>query len=306
MSTTPIVPSLLGHQAEDVIRRDVTALDGLLSRLDDDGWRRTDPAGTPVVVRIAHLAEGASKLAHAWRTRVDAEADSALLHTFDGPGATPVDMPTDDPAPVHQAYRRATEQLLGALGAVREQDWSWPVWSPLGGIETLGEAARRWSAHHLVHHDDVLRALDRSPDHDEDATRLAAEFVLDAIARRGDLDTQERPFTIEVITRTPGAGTWTVTFDEPKERDYLEDVFEAIVGHHPEALESHRVERGSSGRARVTVKTDGETLWRVAFRRGAAWTDLDVHGDDVGRAHWDSLVDHIADGSRDGIGPVQH
>lgn len=306
MTTTPIVPSLLGHQAESTIRRGVNALDAVLDRLSTERWRTTDPTGTSVVERVAHLAEGAAKLAHAWRARVDAEADGALLHTFDGPHAAPVEMPVEDHGAVHAAYRRGTDQLLAVLGTVREDDWSWPVWSPLGGIETLGEAARRWSTHHLVHHDDVLRALGLTVDHDEDTSRLAAEFVLDAVARRGDDGDVERPLVIEVITSTPGAGTWTVAFDQPTARANVEDIWEALVGHHPEALETYRVERGSTGRARLTVRTDGETLWRVAFRRGASWDDLDVHGDDVARRAWHTLVAHISDGARDGIGPVQH
>lgn len=306
MTTSPIVPSLLGHQAESTIRRGVEELDATVSRLSDEAWRRTDDRGVSVVERVAHLAEGAAKLAHAWQARVDAEADGALLHTFDGPGVPPVDMPTDDPAAVHRAYQRATGQLLSALGTVLQDDWSWPVWSPLGGVETLAEAARRWSAHHLVHLDDVVRALGTAPDHDEDTTRLAAEFVLDALARRGDESVDVRPLIIEVVTGTPGAGTWTVAFDEPRPRQHVEDVFESLVGHHPEALETYRVERGSSGRARLAVKTDGETLWRVAFERGGAWSDLSVHGDDAGRDAWSAMVDAVSAGAGSGIGPVQH
>jgi hypothetical protein len=306
MPTTPIVPSVVGHQAERAIQRDVSALAGLLARLDGDQWRRATSGGGDIVTMVAHLAEGAARLAHAWQHRVDAEADMALLHTFDAPHEVPaVEMPIDDHAQVLTAYRRATDGLSRALSGVRQEDWSWPVWSPLGGVETLGEAARRWLSHHHVHRSDVHEGLARSLPPDEDTSRLAAEFVLDALARRGG-DAVTPPFTLEVVTRPPGAGTWTLIFERPRPRGSVEDIWEALVGHHPEALEMHRVEHGGSDRARVRIKTSGEALWRVAFRRGGSWNDLEVYGDDEGRRVWERLVDGVAAEESAGIGPVQH
>lgn len=305
MTTTTIVPSVLGHQAERAIQREVAALTALLERLPPDDWRRS-AAGFEVAATVAHLAEGADRLAHAWRNRVDVEADSVLLHTFDEPGRGPtVEMDTSDPAAVLAAYRRATSELSQALGGVREEDWSWPVWSPLGGVETLGEAARRWLTHHHVHHVDVCTALDRPAPEDEETSRLAAEFVLDALARRGG-DSVTPPFAIEVVTATPGAGTWTLIFEDPKPRVDVEDVWQALVGHTPEALESHRVEHGATDTARVRVKARGRDLWRIAFRRGGSWADLAVHGDDAAREVWRHLVASVAGEETAGLGRVQH
>lgn len=297
---------MLGHQAERAAATDVRGLIGTLTRLTGEEWSATTPLGETVAHVVAHLAEGTQRLADAWRRRVDAEADEALLHTFDGTSKGPaVEMDVSDTEAVVRAYRRATADLQATLGAVLDQDWAWPVWSPLGGAETLAEAARRWVAHHHVHRGDIQAALGRSVAADEDTTRLAAEFSLDAIARRGS-DAVTPPLAIEVVTSTPGAATWTLIFEEPRPRDFAGSVWQALVGHHPEALEEHRLEHGSSDAARLRIKGDGRTVWRAAFGRGRSWADLEVHGDDDAKDAWKRLLDAVTAREGSGLAPVQH
>ncbi len=305
MSTSPIVPTVLGHQAERAIRHDVGVLTSLLERLRDDDWDRPGPQGD-VAWTVAHLGEGAERLAHAVKSRLDVEEDDALLHTFDDPAEpSTVEVDTADRGAVLAIYRAGTAALQEALGGVLEADWSWPVWSPLGGAETLAEAARRWVTHHHVHNVDVHVALGRPAPDDDDVERLAAEFVLDAIARRGG-DAVPPPLSIEVVTSLPGAGSWTLIFSEERDRVDVEDVWETLVGHHPDAKETHRVEHGTDDRARLRIKARGGDLWRIAFRRGGAWADLEVHGDDEARQLWDQLVASVSGQATAGIGRVQH
>lgn len=306
MTSKTIVPSVLGAEAERALAHDVAALSAHLRRLDEDGWQRPSPAGgAPVVVVTAHLAEGLRRLADAWQARVDAEENEALLHTFDDPGSPPeVDMDVSDPAAVLRAYLSATQDLRRTLGAVRQDDWSWPVWSPLGGLEMLAEAVRRTLAHHHVHASDIARGLGLRVDPDDDVTRLLTEFVLDAVARRGGTRVSA-PLIVQVITDQPGAGTWSLVLGEEEPPVEVDSVFEAFVGAHPGAGPRHRVERGAHTGARVTVRAGGEDPWRAAFRRGASWSQLEVHGDDDAKRAWEGVVDHAMVGPR-GIGRVQH
>lgn len=306
MTSHPITPAILGHQAEAAIADDVGTFDRVLGRLGPDDWERpTAAGGAPVATVVAHLAEGAERLAEAWSHQVDAEPNDVLLHTFDDPDVPPsVASPPDDPADVLAAYRSATRALRDALNRVREQDWVWPVWSPLGGVETLAEAARRWVSHHHVHRDDVLAAVNRHEPVDDDTVRLVAEFVLDAIARRGAEDVE--PMIFEVVAGLPGAGTWSLVIDEPEPRPEIRDIWSQLLAHRPQPTQRHRLERGSAGRARVRIDTTGELLWRAAFRRGADWSELVVHGDDHGRAQWEVLLDRLAAATHGALGRVQH
>lgn len=306
MTSKTIVPNVLGAEAERALAHDVAAASTHLRRLDDEAWQRPTPAGgAPVAVVTAHLAEGLRRLADAWQARVDAEEDEVLLHTFDDPATAPeVDMDTSDPAKVLRAYLSATEDLRRTLGAIRQDDWPWPVWSPLGGLETLAEAVRRTLAHHHVHASDIARGLDLRVDPDDDVTRLVSEFVLDAVARRGG-EGVTAPLVVQVITDQPGAGTWSLVLGEEEPPLEVDSVFEAFVGSHPGAGPRHRVERGVHAGARVTVRGGGEDLWRAAFRRGSSWTQLEVHGDDQAKEIWEQVVARAMVGPR-GIGRVQH
>lgn len=306
MTVKPIVPNVLGGAAERALAHDVATLTRALRRLDEQGWRRETPAGgAPVVTIVAHLAEGAGRLSGAWRARVDAEEDAALLHTFDDPATPPeVAMDVSDPDAVLAAYMEATSGLRQTLGAVRQDDWSWPVWSPLGGLETLAEAVRRTLAHHHVHASDIARGLGLRVDPDDDVTRLISEFVLDAVARRGG-EVVAEPTVVQVVTDPPGAGTWSLVLADEERPAEVDSVFEAFVGAHPGAGPRHRVERGTHPSARITVRAGGEDLWRAAFRRGGSWDALDVHGDDDGRELWSRVLDRAMAGPR-GIGRVQH
>lgn len=306
MTSKTIVPSVLGAEAERALAHDVAAASAHLQRLDEEGWQRPTPAGgAPVVVVTAHLAEGLRRLADAWQARVDAEENEALLHTFDDPGRPPeVDMDTSEPHAVLRAYLAATGDLARTIGAVRQDDWSWPVWSPLGGLEMLAEAVRRTLAHHHVHASDIARGLGLRVDPDDDVTRLLSEFVLDAVARRGGTAVSS-PLIVQVITDQPGAGTWSLVLGEEEPPVEVDSVFEAFVGSHPGSGPRHRVERGAHAGARVTVRAGGEELWRAAFRRGASWSQLEVHGDDEAKRTWGQVIDHAMVGPR-GIGRVQH
>ncbi len=307
MSTSPIVPSVLGLAAERAIRDDVRALSRVLGRLDDAQWQRETPLGGATIAQLAgHLAEGAQRLADAWRSRLDVEANEALLHTFDDPDTAPkVEMDTSDGEAVLSRYRSATTELDRTLSGVRQEDWSWPVWSPLGGLETLGEAARRWLAHHHVHRADILSCLGRPLEESEDTGALVVEFVLDALARRGG-DVITPPLIIEVVTTLPGAGTWNLIFEDEQDRHEVDSVFMEIMRGHREDLPRHRVERGSSHHERLTLRSAGDRLWRAAFGRGASFDDLEVHGDDEARAQWRALVDAVSAPAGRGLGRVQH
>lgn len=306
MSSKTIVPSVLGGEAERALAHDVAAATIHLRRLDENGWQRPTPAGgAPVVVVTAHLAEGLRRLADAWQARVDAEQDEVLLHTFDDPGSAPdVEMDTSEPEAVRRAYLAATQDLLRTLGALRQDDWSWPVWSPLGGLEMLAEAVRRTLAHHHVHASDIARGLDLRVDPEDDVTRLLSEFVLDAVARRGGAQVSS-PLIVQVITDPPGAGTWSLVLGEEEPPVEVDSVFEAFVGSRPGAGPRHRVERGAHTGARLAVRAGGEDLWRAAFQRGSSWSQLEVHGDDEAKRSWGQVIEHAMVGPR-GIGRVQH
>lgn len=306
MTTRPITASVLGPQAEALLRRDVEQLGGLLERLDVGRWSTmTDVGGAPVTQVVQHLADGADRFAEAIERHYEDSEPGPLLQPFDDPDRPPVtETPADDPGAVDRHYRTSTERLAHALGTTRQTDWSWPVWSPVGGLETLAEATRRWLAHHFVHRDDLLRALGADQDLHDDTTRLVVEFVLDAVARRAD-HVGDALTRVEVVTSLPGAGSWTLVLgssDEPEERRDLWSRFGEI---QTESLPDHRVERGPSGRARVHVTGAGAQVWRAGFGRGATWSDLEAHGDDEAREQWARFVAAMAPARPGEVGPIQ-
>lgn len=308
MTSHPVVPTVLGPEAEALLRRDVDRMSALLRRLSGEDWHRPTPVGGGAVLHVAaHLAQGAARLGREWETRVAAAHPEALHEPFDEPGSPPaLEEEPGGPAQVLTAYGEATDRLLHALGTALQQHWSWPVWSPVGGVETLAEAVRRTLAHHYVHRHDILAALGGEPDPHEDTVRLVVEFVLDALARRGG-DAITPPISFEVVTSLPGAGTWELIFEAARPPRHVDSVWDEIVGHHPESRRLHRVERGSDDASRAGLYGSGDTVWRAAFGRGARWEDLEVHGDDEARGMWHALIRRVAarTGRAEAIGRIQ-
>jgi hypothetical protein len=302
MTTQPIVPAVLGLAAEKAAIRDVEALTGLLDALDDEGWLANGSGRPSALGLVDHLAAGARRLGEAWLQRRDpADSVGALQHPVHDPGTG---APSDalSPGNAMQAYRDGTTLLLRALGTCRSDDWAWPVWSPLGGTEPLAGAVRRWVAHHRVHHLDIAEGIGRTPAADPALQVLVSEFVLDAIARRGG-PAVEPPLHIEVIVDPPGAGTWTLFVDEPASREELPSLWQEVMSRQDER-DLHRLERGSGGAARLVVRTDGETLWRAAFDRGASWRDVGLHGDDAARDLFQRMTDALTR-TDDGVSRIQ-
>jgi hypothetical protein len=153
-----------------------------------------------------------------------------------------------------------------------------------------------------VHHHDILASIDRRPVPDGDTDDLVSEFVLDALARRGG-PAVAAPLVAEVVVSPPGSGTWTVYIDAEPGRQPLPTLWEEIVSAS-DVRDRFRVERGTADLGGLIVRTDGETLWRAAFRRGASWSDLDVHGDDQSKSQWEQLVRALSS-EKQGIGVVQ-
>lgn len=291
MPTRLIAPDVLGPEVEHLLGREVAELVAVLRRMGPEVWSRATSAGGSTVAEVVeHLAEDAERITRAWE-RHDPEAGQPFFHAFEEPERRPeLEHASGTPTEAHDRYRRSMERLRRGLRQARQEEWSWPSLTPLGGVETLAEAARRWLGHHYVHRQDVLGALGRPLDRHDHTVRLVVEFVLDMLARVGG-DVVPRPMTFELVTANPGAGTWTLRFDEPDavRRDDLE-VWQALLGWRPSAPPDHRVERGSAEAARVAVRGDGELVWRAAFRRGGKWEDLEAHGDDEGVAVWERLV----------------
>lgn len=300
------MPEVLGPQAERLLQREITDFTTLLERFEDGDWNATTRVGdAPVARLVQHLAEGGDRLATAIERRYEDAEPGPLLQPFDDPSTPPtVEHESADPGVVLSRYREHTGRLLRVLSLTRQADWSWPVWSPLGGLETLAEATRRWLAHHFVHRDDVTSACARRLSQPEETVRLVVEFVLDAIARRGG-DAVEPPIAFEVITSLPGAGSWTLIFDRDAAPQRVGTVWDEIIGSvqdHPD----HRVERGPADYARVQVTGAGDVVWRAAFGRGATWDQLSVHSDDAGKGLWAALVGAMEPARAGEVGRLQH
>lgn len=300
MTTSAISPTVLGHAAEQAVVRDHDQLAALLRRLPSSAWSQSTPAGSDVAHVVAHLTGGARRLADSWGRRLDPEP-TALQHPIHDPGTGEVTAVPDRPDDLLAAYDAAVGRLRRVLGSCRLEDWVWPVWSPLGGTETLASATRRWVAHHRVHHHDLATGVGASVAPDDLTDTLLTEFVLDAVARRGG-PAVDPPFRAEIVVAPPGAGTWTMIVEDPRQPEELPPLWLDLLT--PDELREHyRLERGS-GDASVIVRCDGEVLWRAAFRRGATWRDLSVHGDDGSKRQWRRLVETLASDA-DRIGRVQ-
>ncbi len=304
MPTRPIAPDVLGPEAEHLLGREAGELLTVLRRAGHNVWSRPTGAGGVTVAEIVeHLTEEVEGAARAWE-RHDLEAGQPLFHAFEEPELRPeLEQLPDNPVQARDRYRAAMERLRRLLRQVRQEEWAWPSMTPMGGVETLAEASRRWLGHHYVHRQDVLVALEQPLDRHDSTVRLVVEFVLDALARAGG-GVVPRPMTFELVTAAPGAGTWTLLFDEPNsvQRGDLE-LWQALLGWQPKVPPDHRVERGSSEAARATIRGDGELVWRAAFRRGGDWQDLEVHGDDEALAVWGRLVQTLSErGPRASIG----
>lgn len=289
MPTRRIAPSVLGHEVERLFARETAELDQLLRRADEATWQRPTPAGGSTVAEVVgHLAEDAERISRAWREQA-VELGHPLFHAFEEEKATH-EQPIGSPEELVARYTDGMRGLLHLLSQVRQEQWAWPSMNPIGGVETLAEAARRWLAHHYIHRQDLRQALGRPFDRHEETVRHVVESVLDALARRGG-DVVPRPMAFQLVTSAPGAGTWTLYFDDPESlrgRDL--ELWQELLNWRPPDPPDHRVERGSTEAPRVTVRGDGELVWRAAFSRGGSWGDLDVHGDDRAVEVWKELI----------------
>lgn len=296
MPTRPIAADVLGPEVEHLLGREAAQLLAVLRRGGQEVWSRTTSAGGATVAEVVeHLTEEVERVARSWERR-DLEASQPLFHAFEEPELKPeLERAPDTPIQARDRYRGVMERLRRLLRQVRQEEWPWPSMTPLGGVETLAEASRRWLGHHYVHRQDILAALQQPLDRHDNTVRLVVEFVLDALARTGGR-VVPHPMTFELVTAAPGAGTWTLQFDEPDSirRDDLE-VWQALLGWQPSLPPDHRVERGSPEAARATIRGDGELVWRAAFRRGGRWEDLEAHGDDEALSVWERLVSTLTE-----------
>ena len=275
MAVRQAVPAVLGLRAESVLDDLTQRLVRDLEHVPDGDFERVGPTGVTVARTVRHVAVSLERQGRAWRDRVDVEPDPVLLHTFgdDQPGGEVA--PAPSPAYLRAALVRAAATVREALGTVRQDDWTWPMWSPLGGTESLAASVRRAVAHVHVHRYDVTRALGRPWSAIEDHEVLAVEFVLEAIARSTPPGTG--PMTFTVVTGMPGAGTWTLPLGRPHDDD------------------TDRVRRGATLDARCTVRGPGGEIWRAAFGRGGSWGELTLHGDDEARREWHRVIRRVTD-----------
>ncbi len=297
MSTRLIAPSVLGPEVERLLPRETGLFIDVVRRVGDDGWRLRTRRGPIVGAVVEHLAEDAADVARSWQVR-DRQAEQSSFEAFDSGRVGKLQEDPTDRAAVISRYQRSMERLARLLGQARQDDWEWPSPSPLGGTETLAEAARRWLTHHYVHRQDVLEAMRQPSDPHDDTVRLVVESVLDAMARQGG-DLVTAPMVFEVSTAEPGPGNWALRFDDPEtvNRDDLE-LWQELIRWRPEGPPAHRVERGTPDTPRVRVRSDGERFWRAAFGRGADWQVIEVHGDDEGIAAWRELVTALSEATQ--------
>jgi uncharacterized protein (TIGR03083 family) len=286
MSDMPRAASLLGPEVSDLLDREARQLALLLRPMSEEDWSLKTPyGGNTILDVVSHLCKEADRVATAWEEHYE-QMDEPLFYAADDPREHSSVEEDVEPDEALATYRDSLGRLQKILRQVRQDDWEWPCMTPSGEAETLAEAARRWLAHHYVHRQDINEILGRIVDTHEETVQLVVEFVLDAIARQGR-DIMPHPMRVEVVTATPGSGTWTLVFDEPEElgSEYV-TMWEEILGWEPEQRSAHRVERGSSGAPRVRIQADGEQVWRAGFRRGARFGDLQAHGDDEALSAW--------------------
>ncbi|MDP8928804.1 MAG: maleylpyruvate isomerase N-terminal domain-containing protein [Actinomycetota bacterium] len=289
MSDMPTPASLLGPEAAELLRRETRHLVRDLESLDEEQWSlKTVYGNTTILDVVSHLCKEADRVATAWDEHYE-HMDEPLFRATDDPREHATVEEDVDPDEALATYQESMDRLQKTLQQARQDDWQWPVMTPSGEAETLAEAARRWLAHHYVHRQDIREIIGRIVDRHEDTVQLVVEFVLDAIARQGR-EIMPHPMRVEFTTGMPGAGTWTLVFDEPEEiRSEYVTVWEEILGWEPDKPSAHRVERGTTGAPRVRISGDGEQVWRAGFRRGARFDDLNVHGDDEALSAWSRL-----------------
>ncbi len=291
MSDMPTPASLLGPEAEQLLRREARHLVRDLQSLDEEQWNlKTVYGNTTILDVVSHLCKEADRVASAWEEHYE-RTDEPLFYAAEDPRDHSTVEEDVDPEEALSTYQESMDRLQQTLQQARQDDWQWPVMTPSGEAETLAEAVRRWLAHHYVHRQDIREILGHLVDRHEDTVRLVVEFVLDAMARQGR-DVMPRPMRVEVVTAN--SGTWTLVFDEPEEigSEYV-TVWEELVGWEPEQRSAHRVERGSSGAPRVRITADGEEVWRAGFRRGARFDNLEAHGDDEALSIWSRLAQKL-------------
>lgn len=305
MSTRTIPEEGLGIQVVQLMQRERSQLLRCLQGCDEPDWNlKTGFQGMSVAEIVQHLVEDSEQLADAWE-RHYSHLDEPLFYALEHPEAEQAVEDPLEPDELIQRYSEAMQRVRDTLARARLDDWAWPSMCPLGGVETLAEAARRWLAHHFVHREDIAEILGLPMDTHEETVALVVEFTLHALARVGG-ENVPRPMAFKVITAPPGSGAWTLMFDEPQEigREYV-TLWEEVLGWEPEQPDAHRVERGTEPGTRVSARGDGETVWRAGFARGHSWDELEVHGDDEAVQAWERLTETL-DGRLDGLLGASH
>ncbi len=294
MATQTIPTEALGMQVVQLMDRERTQLLRCLRGRDEPDWSlKTGFRGLSVAELVHHLVEDSERLADAWQ-RHYSHLDEPLFRALEHPEEEHAF--EEDPAhpdELLERYSTAMERVRTSLAQARLDDWDWPSISPLGGLETLSEAARRWLAHHYVHREDIHEILGRPIDTHEETVALVVEFTLDALARVGE-ENVPHSMVFKVVTSTPGSGAWTLGFDEPHDlgRESV-TLWEEVVGWEPDQRDAPRVERGTGPGTRVSVRGDGDSVWRAGFGRGHSWDELRVHGDDDAVQAWQRLTEAL-------------
>ncbi len=290
MATQAIPTEALGMQALRLMERERAQFLAVMRGRDGPDWNlKTGFRGMTIAQLVQHLVEDSERLADAWE-RHYSHLDEPLFWALEHPEAhATFDENHAEPDELLERYATAMERVQKSLAQARLDDWAWPSVCPLGGFETLSEAARRWLAHHYVHREDVHEMLGLPPDHHDESVALVVEFTLHALAKVGG-DTVPHPLSMKVITAPPGAGAWTLIFEDPAEHDdRFSTTWEKFIGWESEPPPGQRVERGTRPGTRVSVRGDGEAVWRAGFGRGHDWDELRVHGDDEAVEAWQHL-----------------
>ncbi len=291
MPTRTIPTEALGIQAVRLMERERAELLRILKRSDGPDWNlKTGFRDMTAAELLHHLVEDSERLADAWERRYS-HLDEPLFWALEPAGEEHAF--EEDPADhdeLIERYSTAMERVRASLAEARFDDWAWPSLSPLGGLETLSEAARRWLAHHYVHREDMQEILGLPHDNHEETVGLVVEFTLHALAMVGG-DSVPHPMAMKVITAPPGAGAWTLVFADPDERDeHFATIWKKFFGWETEPPPERRVERGTGPGTRVSIRGHGEALWRAGFGRGHSWDELQVHGDEEAVRGWRDLT----------------